>query len=291
MKIKKNFCSIITVNYNAFSFTKNLLDNFSYLDTRKFNLFIVDNFSNDNSFKEILEYLDINLNENLDLNDSRIISTYKKKHIYLIKLDSNYGYAAAINIPLNYIKNNYFESLYWVINNDIEIEKNTLNILIKEYEQNTIVTPMVYDLNNKNEIQSLGCTINPYFLTTNNITSVSNLNNTEIDYLSGVSLFFDYNVLNNVGYLSESYFMYYEDVDWSERARNKKIKLVVNLNTKIFHNDKKFILFKLKFLSIYNRLKFSIKFHKNRILLVFIYTLLSSLYNLFKYLFILKSAK
>ena len=65
----------------------------------------------------------------------------------------------------------------------------------------------------------------------------------------------------------------------------------INLNTKIFHNDKKFILFKLKFLSIYNRLKFSIKFHKKRILLVFIHTLLSSLYNLFKYLFIIKSAK
>ena len=291
MMIKKNCCSIITVNYNAFSFTKNLLDNLSCLDKKNFNLFIVDNFSNDNSFKKILEYLDVNLNKKLDLKDPRIISSYKKNHIYLLKLDSNYGYATAINIPLKYIKNNFVESLYWVINNDIKIEKNTLNILIKEYEENTIVTPMVYNLNNKDEIQSLGCTINPYFFTTKNITSVSNLNNTEIDYLSGVSLFFDHNVLNDVGYLSESYFMYYEDVDWSKRARSKKVKLVVNLNTKIFHNDKKLILFKLKFLSIYNRLKFSIKFYKSRVLLVFVYTLLSSLYNLFKYLFILKSGK
>ena len=58
------------------------------------------------------------------------------------------------------------------INNDIKIEIDTLEILKKEYISNSITTPMVYDLDNKNNIQSLGCVVNSVLLTTKNLINL-----------------------------------------------------------------------------------------------------------------------
>ena len=113
----------------------------------------------------------------------------------------------------------------------------------------------------------------------------------QVDYLSGVSLFFNDDVLNKVGFLSESYFMYYEDVDWSIRALKKGIRLMINLDTKVFHNSKKYINFKLKSRSIFNRIILSIKFYKFNIFLVLLYSMVSFLFNLIKYTFIIKNVK
>ena len=107
------------------------------------------------------------------------------------------------------------------------IELNTLDILKKEYIPNSITTPMVYDLNNKNNIQSLGCTVNSLLLTTKNLKNLNSFN--KIDYISGVSLFFDKNVLKINGNLPEKYFMYYEDVDWCKKATNNDIKLIISI--------------------------------------------------------------
>lgn len=291
MNIKKNPCSVITVNYNAFNYTKNLLKNLSEINYKKFDLYIIDNFSNDNSFEKILKYLKINSKNKFVINNSKVLNSFKVNNIILIRLNLNYGYAAAVNIALKLINNKIRKSFFWIINNDIEIEPNTLKTLIDDYESNSIVSPIVYDLNEKDKIQSLGCVLNPYFLTTKNITSISLLNNCKIDYLSGVSLFFDNKVLSKVGFISEKYFMYYEDVDWCKRALSNNVKLKINPNARIFHNSKKHLEIKLKFLSIYNRLRFCLEFFKYRIFLVFLFSLISFSYNLSKYLFLRNNVK
>ena len=254
MKNNYNSCSIITVNYNSFLYTKNLIKNLEYISTKNFNLFIIDNFSDDNSYQKIFNLLKFSSKNIFFLEDSKILESFKKNNIFLIRLKSNYGYSAAVNIPLNMNDKIYLSKFFWIINNDVEIEVNTLDILKKEYIPNSITTPMVYDLNNKNNIQSLGCTVNSLLLTTKNLKNLNNFN--KIDYISGVSLFFDKNVLRINGNLPEKYFMYYEDVDWCKKAPSNDIKLLINTNTKIFHKKNKNIDFKLKFTSILNRLRF-----------------------------------
>lgn len=287
----KNNCSIITVNYNSFLYTENLIISLKKNYIQENNLYIIDNFSLDDSYSKIFKLLKFNDSSKINLNNSKILTCHKINNIYLIRLRNNYGYASAVNIPLELISKKNESSFYWVINNDIEIESNTLQLLKEQYISNSITTPMVYDLNRKDKIQSLGCKINSYFLTTRNIISISSLNNTKIDYLSGVSLFFDDKVLEKVGLFSENYFMYYEDVDWSIRALSKGVKLAVNLNVKIFHNHTQHINIKLKILSIRNRIRLCYKFYKYKFPLVFLYSVISLLFNLFRYLFIIKNVK
>jgi len=291
MNSKKNNCSVITVNYNSFLFTKNLLFSLRMSNCKEDLLYIIDNFSTDDSYNKIFNLLKFNDENKVTFYNSKILTCYKINNIYLIRLRKNYGYASAVNIPLEIESKKNKNSYYWVINNDIDVESNTLELLKEQYLSNSITSPMVYDFDNRDKIQSLGCKVDSYFLTTRNITSINSLKNTKIDYLSGVSLFFDNNVLNKVGFFSESYFMYYEDVDWSIRALNNNIKLKVNLNTKIFHNHKDHINFKLKIYYIFNRLRLSVKFYKSKIPLVFLYTIISLLFQIFRYFFIIKNVK
>ncbi len=291
MNSKKNNCSVITVNYNSFLFTKNLLFSLRMSNCKEDLLYIIDNFSTDDSYNKIFNLLKFNDENKVTFYNSKILTCYKINNIYLIRLRKNYGYASAVNIPLEIESKKNKNSYYWVINNDIDVESNTLELLKEQYLSNSITSPMVYDFDNRDKIQSLGCKVDSYFLTTRNIKSINSLKNTKIDYLSGVSLFFDNNVLNKVGFFSESYFMYYEDVDWSIRALNNNIKLKVNLNTKIFHNHKDHINFKLKIYYIFNRLRLSVKFYKSKIPLVFLYTIISLLFQIFRYFFIIKNVK
>jgi len=147
MKNNYNSCSIITVNYNSFLYTKNLIKNLEYISTKNFNLFIIDNFSDDNSYQKIFNLLKFSSKNIFFLEDNKILESFKKNNIFLIRLKSNYGYSAAVNIPLNMNDKIYLSKFFWIINNDVEIEVNTLDILKKEYIPNSITTPMVYDLN------------------------------------------------------------------------------------------------------------------------------------------------
>ena len=284
-----NSCSIITVNYNSFLYTKNLIKNFENVSTKNFNLFIIDNFSDDNSYQKIFKLLKFSSKNTFFFEDNKILESFNKNNIFLIRLKSNYGYSAAVNIPLNLIRETYLSKYFWIINNDVKIEIDTLEILKKEYIPNSITTPMVYDLDNKNNIQSLGCKVNSVLLTTKNLKNLNNIN--KIDYISGVSLFFDKNVLRINGNLPEKYFMYYEDVDWCKKATNNGIKLIINTNTKIFHRKKENIGFKLKFNSILNRLRFCTKYYAYKIPIVFIYSAFGLIYHFTKYLYNLKNVK
>jgi hypothetical protein len=47
-----------------------------------------------------------------------------------------------------------------------------------------------------------------------------------LDYISGASLFVPRSVIEQVGYLDETYFLYSEDVDYSLRCRSRGIEIV-----------------------------------------------------------------
>ena len=59
----------------------------------------------------------------------------------------------------------------------------------------------------------------------------------ETDFITGCLTFFDKKSLKKLGFLDESYFLYYEDADWSERAKRKKIKLIYNPGVVIWHKN------------------------------------------------------
>lgn len=54
-------------------------------------------------------------------------------------------------------------------------------------------------------------------------------------FITGCLMAFDESTLNRLGYWDESYFLYYEDADYCERAKRKNIPLVYDPSMKIWH--------------------------------------------------------
>ncbi len=57
----------------------------------------------------------------------------------------------------------------------------------------------------------------------------------ETDFVTGTLVCFDRVVLSKVGYWDESYFLYFEDADWCERAKKVAIKLIYDPSIVIWH--------------------------------------------------------
>jgi len=55
------------------------------------------------------------------------------------------------------------------------------------------------------------------------------------DFITGALVCFDRVVLSKVGYWDESYFLYFDDADWCERAKQKGIRLFYDPSIVIWH--------------------------------------------------------
>ena len=142
----------------------------------------------------------------------------------------------------------------------------------------TILSPGLYDYKNHKQIQSFGGVVNSVFMTTKNQT----IKNHNIDFISGASLFFKKNIIEKIGLLPETYFMYYEDVDWCTKAKKNKIKLEIVDNCQVYHVNKKFIKLNLKLRSQFNRLIYSYKYFLHCLPIVLISVFVSITLTLIK---------
>ena len=56
-----------------------------------------------------------------------------------------------------------------------------------------------------------------------------------VDYLVGTGLLVNVAAVSQVGFFDDSYFMYYEDLDWSIRLRKAGLKLRLVANAHLYH--------------------------------------------------------
>jgi GT2 family glycosyltransferase len=59
----------------------------------------------------------------------------------------------------------------------------------------------------------------------------------ETQFITGCLMCFDKEAFKTIGDWDESYFLYYEDADFCERARRKKVRLIYNPSMKIWHKN------------------------------------------------------
>ena len=238
--MNKNLCYIIVVTYNSSNTIIQCLDSLFLLDNNRYKIIVVDN----NSIDDTIHLINYNFEKKLDVGKLSIIENSK-----------NHGYAYAANKAMKYALGFNECEYFWILNSDVKVSKNCLDELFENVNSDNIVSPAIYDYFDKNKIQSRGCSVNSYFLTTANIIDNQNKN---IDYLSGVSLFLNKLIIDKIGYLSIDYFMYYEDVEWCHRALKNNLKLKIIDNAFVFHKQNIYIPLNLKIKSQINRIKFSI---------------------------------
>lgn len=213
---------IVILNYNSSTETLNLLENLMVINL-PVKIIVIDN----NSLP----------------NDQELLKHHVFPHQLIIN-KKNLGYAGGNNIGIDIaVKSN--AKYVWILNPDIRIEKETLPDLLKCINGNkkiAAVGPRILMRENKEIIFSDGgeikfdykCTVRHknYLRNTKTTTAGVNLG---IDYIDGSCLLLNLKAVEELGFLPEEYFLYFEETDWCVNARRKGWELAVNCNSRAYN--------------------------------------------------------
>lgn len=211
---------VILVNYNNTNDSIECLASLMTIKNAEMNIIVVDNHS-------LLE-------------QRRLLKSYIQKfsNIILIENNKNRGFSGGCNTALKELMQRGNYDYIWLLNNDTIVTPETLAPMIDIIQNNPLIGicgSQILDYADKNQVQSLGGTINHFFSTTKHITSAAKLSN--LDYIIGASMLISKKCIESVGLLSEEYFLYYEDVDYSLRVKGERFSLAVSLDSIVYHKE------------------------------------------------------
>lgn len=254
-----NRVSAVLLNYNGHSETVPCLESLLKSDFPLQEIVIVDNNSSDNSVEYLQDWLNGKINysyqfdpecfplENKPIpyslyNNSAVEMKLVRKPfvndlntcITLIQNYSNGGFSAGNNIGIRYLLTRKTE-IIWLLNNDTIVKKDTLSEMMKIYDssedKNVIIGSCLYYNHKRDEIQAYGGGCVNFI--TGGAYSVKKQGH--VDYITGASLLMPSYGFNEIGYLDEKYFMYWEDTDFSFRAKKMKWNVIVAGNSIVYH--------------------------------------------------------
>jgi hypothetical protein len=161
--------------------------------------------------------------------------------------DVNVGFTAAVNQGLNVVNAEYI----LLLNPDVVVQTNSLAILVEQLKRNTkmgVIAPQLRYLNN--QIQSscrrfprrrdvvfdlLGF---PLFFKRFDHWKMSDFDHTYsriVDQPQGAFLLCKFNVYHSVGKLDSRFQMFFSDVDWCLRIKNKGWQIWFCADTFVYH--------------------------------------------------------
>ena len=210
--------SLILVTYNSEKWLDNLKEMFFILSPWLHEIIIVDNGSEDGSLHGLRQI------------------AYPIK---IIENEQSKSFAAAVNQGCRLATG----ELLLIINPDIYIPKSSLWSLIDFYHQNSdaaAIVPKLMLMNTPGFINGVGNIVPPFRWGYD--LGLGHLDVGQFDHVKEVPSACFATVLiprekwNEVGELDEGYPMYYEDSDWSYRARSAGYKILLNNNSRVFHS-------------------------------------------------------
>lgn len=223
MKNNENIC-IILVNYNGYDDTVECIKSIENSDYDNYKIILVDNGSKD---------------KNKILNDNYINNVAD-----VIISEENLGFSGGNNLGIKYAQEKYDPEYYLLLNNDTVITKDTISNLKKGFDFDSkagIITGKIYYFSEPKTIWAAGGKFN--FNT--GIADQPELgkiddgvqyeNTCEVSFATGCTMLISKQVINTVGYLEESYFLYAEDTDYCCRVLNAGFKIIYVGKALIYH--------------------------------------------------------
>ena len=213
--------SIITINYNSTPETLEFIDSLLKSSYSEWELFVVDNAS-----------------KNFDPDSLKNIDP----RITLIQSEVNLGFAGGNNLALSSCSGEYI----FFVNNDTILPERTLEELI----DTASTLPDLGALSPKFEyhhtpgmIEYAGCTNINLFTARNKAIGNGEQDNDQLTglietyYMHGGGMLVPSKVIHAIGPMADEFFLYYEEMDWSERMRRAGFKIYCQRDTRIYHKE------------------------------------------------------
>jgi hypothetical protein len=149
--------------------------------------------------------------------------------LILIQNGGNLGFAAGNNVGLRFALRDPECAFFWILNNDTVVDPDALSALIRfmQHRQNVgICGSLNLSYVEPSAMQARGGM--KYNRWTGRVhdpvreaRNDSNIAPIAIDYVNGASMMVRRDFLEQIGLMEESYFLYFEELDWAERAKGK----------------------------------------------------------------------
>ncbi|MGE5341343.1 MAG: glycosyltransferase family 2 protein [Candidatus Omnitrophota bacterium] len=233
---------IIILNWNGWTDTIPCLDSVfqSRLKSATYRVIVCDNQSTDDSIARIQTWAEGKGMAYLEYDRTQAENGGRSENedptpLVLIHNGSNRGFSAGNNVGIRYALNQHADYI-WLLNNDTQITPDTLNELIDAASDPFvgIVGALIYDTQEPPKVQAFGGgRVHP--ITGAERVALNADEAKRITYICGASLFIKAEVVRHVGLLDESFFFYWEDVDFSRRVKGNGWRLSVAENAVVYH--------------------------------------------------------
>jgi GT2 family glycosyltransferase len=255
---------VILLNWNGWKDTIECLESVFRLAGADFGVVVCDNDSSDDSLQKIRRWAKGEILADaanpllahlksppfpkpipfVELSREQASTTAPSFPLTLIRNGGNLGFAAGNNVGLRYALGDPGCQYFWLLNNDTVVEPDSLSALLNFMQQRPEVG-LCGSLNlsyfNPDEVQAQGG--KGYCRWTARVRTpvsfrVGDLDShlTEMDYVNGASMLASRAFLEKVGVMEESYFLYFEELDWAMRARGK-FELGYARDSVIYHKE------------------------------------------------------
>lgn len=246
---------IVLLNWNGWRDTIECLESISHLDYPEFSVFVVDNASTDQSLERLREWSvqQTNISESKTgrsfstLGSESTVSQSSLRGLEFIASPVNGGFAAGNNIGIRAALASGCDFV-WLLNNDTVVEPKALSGLVARAKNDPAVgmcgsVLCYYD--ERETVQAFGGVNFSFFRALGrqigqglaaNAMQLQKVQEDEITYVSGASMLLSRSFLLDVGLMEESYFLYFEEIDWAARA-GRRWKTAVARDSVVFHKE------------------------------------------------------
>lgn len=216
--------SVITVNYNGFEDTCELIDSLmKYIHSVDYEIVVVDNASANNE-AELLQK--------------------KYSWITALRSDVNLGFSGGNNLGIRHAKGDYL----FFMNNDTYVVSDGFRSLIDALNLHPMVgavSPKLLNPPPKHTIQFAGYTPLSKVTLRNRVVGEDDPDDGRWDQprpipiVHGAAMVFKRSVVDEIGLMPEVYFLYYEELDWSAAALRRGYELWYVPSCSVYHKGSK----------------------------------------------------
>lgn len=248
---------ILVLNWNGWEDTIECLESIQRLNYMNYSVAVIDNGSTDSSTARIkdwaagkpitwIEY-DRAAAEagGLQGQEAKIEGLPASRKIILIQNGENLGFAGGNNVGIRYALKRGADYI-WLLNNDTVVDREALSKMVDLGETRAdigMVGSKLLCYNKQGVIQAAGGgKVWPWLGIAKHYgeqeDDAGRWNEImEPDYVTGASLLSRRAAIEDIGLIKESYFLYWEDTDWCERAKRNKWRLLYCPDSLVWHKE------------------------------------------------------
>jgi hypothetical protein len=245
---------IIILNWQGWRDTLACLDSLKNLNYKEpISIIVCDNGSTNDSFEQILKWA----RQHYSPSEMGIFSQENgkqfkgkiKSHLLpfvLIQTGANLGFSGGNNVGIRYAVATQKYEYLWLLNNDTVLDADALSALYEyaiAHPNLALIGSTIIDYEQRQTVQCAGgCHYSPLLTIFQPVFGGEPLNKViecnetiTFDYIFGAAMFLPIAAIQKVGLLNEEYFLFYEELDYTQRLKRQGYDIGWCKNCYVYH--------------------------------------------------------